>query len=320
MTKKLDLTCVGILVLDVIAKTINKFPLEGTTEYFDFMKLFPGGCAYNTGVDAKKLGLKVSIQGKIGNDQYGDILLDFLHKEHISTRNIVKGNESTAYSFVMVPESGQRRIYHIPGVNNTYCLDDIYLDSIKNSKVLHIAGSSLMPKLDGAPTVELLKFCKANDTITSMDPVYKTNIADVILPALPYLDIFLPNNDESEHITGLKDPADQLSFYLDKGVGIVGIKVGENGVLISNGKGKYKLGVYHVDVSDTCGAGDAFIAGFIYGILNKWELIACAKFATATAAHCVQSDGATSGIVEAEKILEFISNNEPEGLTIDEIK
>lgn len=269
------------------------------------MQLLPGGCAYNTGVDAKRLGLTVSIQGKVGNDQFGDVVLDFLRKENISTDKIARGKESTAFSFIMIPDSGQRRIYNTQGANKTFCLDDIDFDSIRDSKVMHIGGSSLMAKLDGAPTIELLKFCKENNVITSMDPVFKTGIAKVIVPALPYLDIFLPNTEESEHITGLKKPEDQLNFYVDKGVGIAGIKMGSKGVLISDGKEKFELGIYKVRVEDTCGAGDAFIAGFIYGILNGWELYAAAKFATATAAHCVQSDGATTGVTDAGKIAAF---------------
>ena len=315
--KKYDLTCLGILVLDVIAKTINRFPREGTTEYFDSMKLLPGGCAYNTGVGAKRLGLKVSIQGKVGNDRFGDVLMDFLLNENISSDHIAKGEECTGYSFVMIPDSGQRRIFHIPGVNKTFVLNNIDLDSIKDSAILHIAGSSLMPGLDGIPTIEILKFCKSNNIRTSMDPVYKANIAGLIVPALPYLDVFLPNNDESEHITGLKDPVDQLNFYLDHGVRIAGIKMGDKGALISDGKEKFSLGIYHVNVSDSCGAGDAFIAGFIYGLVNEWDLVTCAKFATATAAHCIQSDGATSGIPEANQVLKFIQDHEHEGLPID---
>ena len=305
--KSIDLTCLGILVLDVLGKTINEFPAEGTSVYFDSMQLFPGGCAYNTGVDAKRLGLTVSIQGKVGNDQFGNVLLDCLKRENISVDKIAKANVNTAFSFVMIPDSGQRRIYNTPGANHTFCLDDIDFDSIKDSKVMHIAGSSLMPKLDGSPTVELLKFCKENNVITSMDPVFKAGIANIIVPALPYLDIFLPNTEESELITGLKKPEEQLNFYLNHGVGIAGIKMGEKGALISNGKERFELGAYNVSVADTCGAGDAFIAGFIYGMLKGWDLYTNAKFATATAAHCVQSDGATSGLIEAEKISEFIT-------------
>ena len=236
-------------------------------------------------------------------------LLDFLQKENVSVDNIARGKENTGYSFVMIPESGQRRIYHTPGALNTYCFDDIDFDSIEDSKIMHIAGSALMPKLDGTPTVELLKFCKEKNVLTSMDPVFKRDIADIIVPALPYLDIFLPNNDESEHITGLAEPEEQLKFYLDKGVGIAGIKMGEKGVLISNGKEKFEMGIFNVDVVDTCGAGDSFIAGFLYGILKEWDLNKIAEFATATAAHCIQSIGATPGVIDADKILKFMNKN-----------
>jgi sugar/nucleoside kinase (ribokinase family) len=54
--KNIDLTCVGILVVDALGKTINEFPAEGTSVYYDSVKLLPGGCAYNTGVGAKRLG------------------------------------------------------------------------------------------------------------------------------------------------------------------------------------------------------------------------------------------------------------------------
>jgi sugar/nucleoside kinase (ribokinase family) len=227
--KNIDLTCLGILVLDALAKTINEFPSEGTSVYYDSVQLLPGGCAYNTGVDAKRWGLTVSIQGKVGNDPFGDIIINFLKKENISTDKIARGEENTAFSFVMIPNNGQRRIYNTQGANTAFGLDDIDFDTVKDSKVMHIGGSSLMPKLDGAPTIELLKFCRENSVITSMDPVFKIGIADLIVPALPYLDIFLPNTEESEHITGLKKPEDQLNFYLNKGCWDHGCKNGRKG-------------------------------------------------------------------------------------------
>ena len=314
--KNIDLTCVGILVVDALGKTINEFPAEGTSVYYDSVKLLPGGCAYNTGVGAKRLGLTVSIQGKVGNDKFGNIIIEFLNEENIATDKIARAKVNTAFSFVMIPGNGQRRIYNTQGANKTFCLDDIDLESVKHSRVAHIGGSSLMPEFDGVPTIELLKFCRENQVITSMDPVFKADIADVIVPALPYLDIFLPNTEESFYITGFNEPEDQLNFYLDNGVGIAGIKMGEKGVLMSDGKERFYLGAYEVPVTDTCGAGDAFIAGFIYGKLKGWDLYTSAKFATATAGFCVQYDGATTGITEAGKILDFITHTELSGMYI----
>ena len=311
--KKSDvhLSCLGILVLDVFGSPINQFPDKGTSEYFTDMEIHPGGCAYNTGVDAARLGLSVNAFGKIGNDSFGDIIRKALIDESAGVKGVCRaGDCNTAFSFVMIPGDGQRRIYHTPGVNGTYCTDDINTEMIMKSSVLHIAGAGLMPALDGLPTAELLQFARKNGVLTSMDPVVRRGIRESILPCLPYLDLFLPNKDESVYITGFDNAEDQLKFYLDAGVKLAGIKLGPHGCMIGDGREILRMGIYDVPVVDTCGAGDAFIAGFLYGILQKWDMEEISKFATATATFCVGAIGATSAIAKAQKVLDFINNNE----------
>lgn len=306
-----DLACLGILVLDVFGKAIDRFPEKGTSAYFETMEIHPGGCAYNTGVDAARLGLKVSVLGKVGTDAFGDVMTLHLKQERVDTSGVCRSAESnTAFSFVMVPEDGQRRLYHTMGVNRTYAIQDVDRAIIAASKVLHVAGAALMPSLDGAPTVELLRDAQSQGVITSLDPVFKPGIADVILPCLPHLDILLPNRDESVDITGLSDPIEQLRFYLDKGVGVVGIKLGPEGVLIGNGCETLRIGVYDVPVADTCGAGDAFVAGYLHGVVQGLMMEQAARFATATAAFCVQAVGATTAIPCAAHVETFMAQHE----------
>jgi len=306
--KKYDLACLGILVLDVFGKPIEKFPEKGTSEYFDTMEIHPGGCAYNTGVDGARLGMRVSVLGKVGKDSFGDIMVQSLRKEGVNTSGVRCSDETnTAFSFVMIPEDGQRRLFHTFGVNRTYSSTEVSKDIIRCSRIFHIAGASLLPALDGKPIVELLRFAQQNKILTSLDPVVRKDIADLILPCLPHLDIFLPNNDESVHITGLKTPEDQLHFYLDAGAKVVGIKLGQDGVLVGNGKDTLRLPAFKVPVVDTCGAGDAFVAGFLYGTLQEWNLEKTALFASATAAFCVQAIGATTAIPISEQVLTFIN-------------
>ena len=173
-----------------------------------------------------------------------------------------------------------------------------------------MAGAGLLPMLDGAATVDLLRFARGQGVITSLDPVVRPGIAELILPCLPYLDVFLPNSDESALITGLTEPADQLQFYRDRGARIVGIKQGPFGCLVSDGQSTCRLGVYDVPVKDTCGAGDAFVAGFLYGVAQGWALDCCARFATATAAFCVQAIGTTTAIPPAAQVVEFMTRTE----------
>ena len=149
-----DLACLGILVLDVFGKPIEHFPEKGTSCYFDTLEIHSGGCAYNTGVDAARLGLRVSVLGKIGSDQFGDILIKSLKREKVDVAGVSRSAKTnTAFSFIMVPLDGQRRLYHTFGVNRTYNMSDVSKDIIKQSKVFHVAGASLLPSIDGAPTV-----------------------------------------------------------------------------------------------------------------------------------------------------------------------
>lgn len=310
-TKEIDLACLGILVLDVFGKSIDRFPAKGTSEYFDTLEIHPGGCAYNTGVDASRLGLRVSVLGMLGSDPFGDLILQALAKEGVSTAGVRRSAEaSTGFSFVMVPEDGQRRIYHTMGVSQLYGISDVCRDVIGRSRVFHVAGASLMPALDGSPTLDLLRFARESGTLTSLDPVVRAGCADVIRPCLPYLDVFLPNTDESVLITGLSKPEDQLRFYLDAGTRMVGIKLGEKGCLVSNGKETFRLGVYDIPVLDTCGAGDAFVAGFLYGLLQEWDMWSCSLFATATAAFCLRAIGTTTAIPSAKTVLNFMEQEE----------
>lgn len=308
-----DLSCMGILVLDVFGTNIETFPQKGTSEYFDRLEIHPGGCAYNTGVDACRLGLRVSMMGKVGCDSFGEIMLNSMCKEGADTKAVVQSRDTnTAFSFVMVPGDGQRRIYHTFGVNRILNPEDVDRQRILASSMLHVAGAGLMPAIDGESTAELFKFARQHGILTSMDPVVKEDVKGSVLPCLPHLDIFLPNMDESYYITGYKNPVDQLKYYIDAGVKIAGIKLGPKGCLISDGIELLTLGVYPVPVVDTCGAGDAFIAGFLYGILQEWEVEMTAKFATAAASFCVQSIGATTAIPKAQEILNYMKNNELE--------
>jgi len=303
----LDLVCLGILVLDIFGKPIDRFPDKGTSAYFDTLEIHPGGCAYNTGVDAARLGMSVAVLGKLGTDHFGNIMADALRREWVDTSAIVRSAEApTAFSFIMVPEDGQRRIYHTVGVNGTYGPADVPHDPIMRARVFHVAGAGLLPGLDGAPIVDLLRFAHAQGVLTSLDPVVRPGIADLILPCLPHLDVFLPNADESAYITGLTEPADQLRFYRDRGAWIVGIKDGSRGCLISDGQSTLRLGIYDVPAKDTSGAGDAFVAGFLYGLARGWAMEQCARFATATAAFCVQAIGTTTAIPSAARVLEFM--------------
>jgi sugar/nucleoside kinase (ribokinase family) len=155
--REINVACLGMLVLDVFGKPIDRFPAKGTSEYFDTLEIHPGGCTYNTGVDAGWLGVRVSVLGMLGADPFGDLIVQALGREGVNTAGACRSSEaSAAFSFVMVPGDGQRPIYHTLGESRIYGLGDVGRDIVAGSKVPHVAGASLMPALHGIPTVKLL--------------------------------------------------------------------------------------------------------------------------------------------------------------------
>ncbi len=308
--QQFDLVTLGILVFDLFGKPIEEFPEKGTSLYFDTLQMHPGGCAYNTGVVAARLGLDVAIVGKLGEDAFGDTIASHLESEGISLNGISRTeSESTSSSFIMVPEDGQRRIYTYYGANSSLCLEDIDFDLLSQSRIVHIAGASMLPKLDGGPMKALLQKAQEAGVTTSMDPVIKPDMRDSIVQCLPYLDIFLPNSEESFYITGYEDPEKQIRFYIDSGVKTAGIKMGHKGSLISDGDKLYRIGVYDVPVVDTCGAGDAFVAGFLYGTLQGWDTLKTAHFATATSGKSIGAIGTTTAAPNAHSVFAFMKDN-----------
>ncbi len=305
--KKNDLACFGIMVVDVLAKTIDKFPQPDTSIYFDAMEIHGGGCAYNTAVGAARLGLNTTILGATGKDVFGDKLCQGLESEGIDISGVLRNSEAnTGFSFVMVPANGDRRIYHTPGVNAYFHVDDIHLEIIAESKILHYAGMGLLPEIDGEPAAELLRFAQSKGVLTSLDPVFQQDLASIVPPCLPYLDYCFPNDTEAELITGYKKTEDQLSSLLDHGLKTAIITLGEDGALIGTGSERFEIPAFPVDVVDTCGAGDTFISGFLNAITKNYSLTEAAYFAAATAAHCVSAVGATNGIPAAKVIQAFV--------------
>ncbi|PIW18179.1 MAG: hypothetical protein COW34_04435 [Armatimonadetes bacterium CG17_big_fil_post_rev_8_21_14_2_50_66_6] len=102
---------------------------------------------------------------------------------------------------------------------------------------------------------------------------------------------------------GKTAPEDIAQVLLDHGVDTVGIKMGGEGCYVQNSTGSVRLPVCQVDALDATGAGDAFVAGFLTGVVKGWDLEATARFANAVGASCVTALGASAGIRSFEETM-----------------
>jgi sugar/nucleoside kinase (ribokinase family) len=306
-----EIVCVGILVADVLGKPVDSLPEKGKLGLVEKMSLQIGGCAANFVIDLAKLGLKTTIIGKIGDDNFGKFILDTLNSENVDVTGLkIDKNVSTSASMVMISGDGERSILHSFGANAKFGFDDINLDVVKNSKILLIAGTFLMPDFDGEGTQKLLKYAKEHNVLCCMDTAWdsKGQWLKKIEPSLQYLDWFMPSYDEASEMSSKTDPEEITQFFHSLGVKNIIIKLGNEGCFVKpeNVKG-YRVPAFDkVNVIDTSGAGDSFCAGFIAGLYKGWDIAECAKFANAVGAHCIMQIGTTTGIKSIRGTLEFI--------------
>lgn len=295
-----EVVCLGILVADVVGKPIDRMPDRGELRAVERIELHSGGCAANTGGALAKLGIQTEIIGKVGRDGLGDFLIDTLSRAGAGVRGVVRDPSApTAATMVLVDSAGERSFLTSSGANATFHLGDIDWEIALSAPILHIAGPFLMDRYMGDQNAEVLKRAKAAGLTTTLDSVWDATgrWMDVLAPCLPYLDYALPSLEEARKLTGREKPSEIAKVFLDAGVQVVGIKLGEQGAYVATRNGdELNVPALPVPVTDTLGAGDAWAAGFLCGLVRGWDLAKTLRFANATGACCVQALGATTGI------------------------
>lgn len=316
-----EIVCVGILCVDALAKPVDGLPEKGKLKLVDSITLQIGGCAANVSISLAKIGLEASVIGRIGNDRLGEILMDTLKSEKVDVKGLkVDPSVSTAASLVMISNDSERSIVHSMGANRYFCFEDIDLEIIRNSRILLIAGTFLMPAFDGNGTEKLLKFASGNKVLCCLDTAWDSTgeWMNKIEICLPYLDWFMPSYEEACKLSGKKDLKEMAQLFLLKGVKNVVIKLDKQGCFImpQNEIGFMVPSYNKIDVKDSSGAGDSFCAGFIAGLYNQWDLRKCARFANAVGAHCVMEIGTTTGIKTMDQVLAFMKDYEAGNLAV----
>ena len=306
-----EVTCIGLLTADVVGKPIDSLPEKGRLQRVERMELHTGGCAANTGISLAKLGVQTGVIGKIGSDGFGDFILGRLEQHHIQTGGVVRDAEAaTSATMVLVHADGERSFLHYFGANAALVGADVDMALVKASKVAHIAGAFLMPALDGEPSAQILKEAKAAGVITSFDTAWDVTGSwlNKIRCCLPFVDYFLPNFEEARLLAGgREDPGEIARFFIGEGVKTVALKMGERGAYVRSADGRQlTVPAFRVEAVDALGAGDAFVAGFLTGVVRDWDLEECANFANAAGACCVTALGATTGIRSFEETRRFL--------------
>ncbi len=296
---EIDCLCAGILFADYTCVPIPRMPEPGELIPTEGIQLALGGCAANAGLDLARLGVRVGVSGCVGDDAFGQFIIDTLRAGGVDVSGVhrVRGI-GTASTMVINVKGQDRRFISTPGANTRFTVAHIPVDWVRQAKVFYVGGYLMMPGLETDEFVEVFRLARAAGAKTVLDVVLfgGEHYWETLTKILPQTDVFLPNDDEAARITGCTDPLQQAQRFRDAGAKTVVITQGNRGSLLVTDNLRLRAGTYPVEFVSGVGSGDAFDAGFIMGLLLGEDPAGCLRWGSALGASCVRAIGATEGV------------------------
>jgi len=290
---KFDVICFGALNVDRLYR-VNRIAGRDEESFIIDFKEAPGGSAANTAVGLARLGLKTGFIGKISDNREGKLLLNDFKRQNVDVDGIIVSKEGrSGIAMGYVDTKGDRALYIDPGVNDSLELKEIDLKYAGNTAFLHL--TSFVGEKPFKAQKELVK--KLRDVRISFDPgeLYARKGLTVLKLMIERSFVMLPSKNELKLLTGKKyDKGSKI--LIKKGASIVAVKLGERGCYVTNGKESYLVEPYKVKAVDTTGAGDAFCAGFLYGLIKNKDLYECGRLGNFVASRCIEKVGAREGL------------------------
>jgi sugar/nucleoside kinase (ribokinase family) len=308
----IDCLCCGILFADVLCSPIERVPEEGHLVVAERMQLGLGGCAANTALDLARLGIRVGVAGCVGDDAFGQFVLDTLSRGSVDTSRAHRvAGINTASTMVINVRGQDRRFISSLGANTRMTVEHIPDQWVRQAKVFYVGGYLMLRGLETEAMVERFRRARAAGAKTMLDVVYigSPDSLDAVKLLLPETDVFLPNDDEAALLTGRSDPLDQAKAFCDLGADTVVITQGEKGTLLLGRNVRLRAGVYPTTFVGGTGAGDAFDAGYIAGLLAGEDPAGCLRWGSALGASCVRAIGATESVFDRQQAETFMRDH-----------
>lgn len=306
-----DTIVIGIHIVDILGRPVESIPEGQGIALLEEIRMTVAGTGAGTAVDMARLGLKVASFGVVGDDELGRWLSRKMADEGIDVTGIAT-DPSVPTSATMLPirPNGERPALHVIGANARLSPDHLDWDVIGDARFLHIGGTSLMERLDGPPSAEVLRRAQAAGLTTSLDLIGVPEFDHEAMfgPCYEHLDYFLPNEEDALMLSGQRTRADAIRWFHDRGVKATVITLGEEGASYAlAGEQETIIPAYPVDVIDTTGCGDAFSAGFIAGLAEERDPVDAAEIGVAAGSCVATGLGSDAGLTTRAALDAFMA-------------
>jgi len=303
---KRDITVIGAAIIDVLAGPVDESVFEKGSQPVSSTRLAFGGDALNEAVVLSQLGAKVELISKVGDDEAGKRVLDFLQEKQVDVTKVkIEEGLDTGINIVLVTPEGERMFLTNPNGSLRKLSEEDVMEQLDDAADIVCMASMFVSPLLDIPAMERIfrKIKSKPGRVLVADMTTAKNsesIADIGCP-LKYIDYLIPNEAEAARLTGETDVYRNAERFVEQGANCVVIKRGKKGCLIRTKNQQMEIPAYaHATLVDTTGAGDSFAAGFLWGLKNGMQLEECARFGCAVASCIVERLGANTAIDSAE--------------------
>ncbi len=299
-----DCVVVGTCCLDLLLRPIPlTTPIgRGATLRTQPVQATTGGLVCNVAVALARLGMNAAALTWVGDDDWGAILRQRLHREGVDVTGLLNHPHLATSTTVGIVDEEQHHSFAF-NEGAPEAIDRSFLqrglDWFSRSRFALIGYYHLLPNLEH-DLPDLLPLLHERGCRVAMDTAGGGGELSPLDRILPHVDIYFPNEVEAARQTGRREVVEMISTYRDGGaVGFVGVKRGVQGALISPRPGEF-IEVPAVDapgpVVDTVGAGDSMMAGLLAGLCRGMSAVDSTRMGAAAAACCVTGHGAAEAI------------------------
>lgn len=298
-----NICVIGSLNMDLVVN-VDKMPKPGQTIIGSNFKEVPGGKGANQAVAMARLNGNVSMIGKVGEDGFGQTLINSLKNDKVDTTYIKTTKGATGVALITVDNNAQNSIVVSPGANFEVKEEDIdnNIEAIKNSDIVVLQLETPLNTIKYA-----LKKSKELNKYTILNPAPALKLDDEIIKNV---DLLTPNETELEIISGVsieieEDIQKAAQIMIEKGVKELIVTLGSKGSLYINKEKSIFKKAYKVEAVDTTAAGDSYTAALAVALSKDQSIEEAMDFASKVGALSVLKEGAQSSLPTLEDVNNF---------------
>lgn len=300
------ITVVGSINIDNYL-TMDALPRTGMTVSSSLSSSYVGGKAINQAIGAAKLGQRVSVIGRVGNDVDSDTVYRALNITGVDSIGVKRCSGcKTGQAYIFVQRDGDSMISILSGANEALLPEDIR----EADRVFENTAFCLVQTEIPMETVtEVCRTAKKHGAQTILKPV-----ACGVLPEdlLRNVDIIVPNETEINAICPSADDLEtQASLLLAAGVGTVIVTLGADGCFLKTGQEAEYFPAVPFDMVDASGAADAFISALASYLLEGRSMHTAIRIASYAAGFTISREGVTPSLVDKNTLESYVKQREP---------